>query len=43
MLDPVYVSILLTCAFLIGELSPLILSDIDDKWLLTLVIIFLEL
>ena len=26
---------LLTCALFIGKLSPLILSDINDQWLLT--------
>ena len=44
MLDPVFISILLTCAFLIGELSPLILSNINDQWLFTsvtfLVVVF---
>ena len=39
-LDPVFVSFLSLCLF-IGELSPLILSDINDQWLLTPVIIFL--
>ena len=41
MLDPVFVSNLLVCAFFIGELSPLILSDINDQWLLTPVIFLL--
>ena len=37
-MDPVFVSNLSLCLF-IGELSPLILSDINDQWLLTPVII----
>ena len=39
MLDPVFRIQSLSLCLFIGELSPLILSDINDQWLLTLVII----
>ena len=40
-MDPVFESILLVCVFLLGELSPLILRDINDQGLLILVILLL--